>query len=430
MLMSNFYGRLVVVRNTQVQIFKAKYPQMQVKAAIKDSHCQRCFAQITKAWQLPNGLSYCGRCLQFGRLTTQDILVSMPEPNRFPCFEDWQWSGQLTAGQNKVVVDIKQHQQNHLVWAVTGAGKTEILFPIIARALASKQRICIAAPRIDVILEIAPRIAAVFPKLALVVLYGQAKEPYHYTQLVICTTHQLLNFTAAFDLLVIDEIDAFPFANNLLLKNAPKQALKTTGRLIGLTATPTVWQLLQFQKRSYLPARFHGYPLPGIKVIQVSKWRQLINNQQLPAPLVKYLEQNKHQCLIFVPTIDEASLLERVIQQQFKTLAIMSVSAQDPQRTEKVQLMRQRKIQYLVTTTILERGVTLPDIDVIILGADHRNFTSRSLLQIAGRVGRKISRPTGLVLAIVRQPSWQVLMAQMTIKWLNYQANKGVKHEL
>lgn len=108
----------------------------------------------------------------------------------------------------------------------------------------------------------------------------------------------------------------------------------------------------------------------------------------------------------------------------------MSVSAQDLQRTEKVQLMRQRKIQYLITTTILERGVTLPDIDVIILGADHPNFTSRSLLQIAGRVGRKISRPTGLVLAIVSQPSWQVLVAQLTIKWLNHQANKGVKHEL
>ncbi|MCM0600520.1 helicase-related protein [Periweissella ghanensis] len=428
--MSNLYGRLVVVRNTQAQALQTKYPQLQVQAAIKDNYCQRCYAQIMKAWQLPNGHRYCGRCLQFGRVTTQDILVSVPEPNRFPPFENWQWSGQLTAAQMQVVAEINHHQHHHLVWAVTGAGKTEMLFPIIAQALANKQRICIAAPRIDVILEIAPRIVAVFPNIPLVVLYGQAEEPYHYTQLVICTTHQLLNFTAAFDLLVIDEIDAFPFVNNPLLKHTPKRALKATGRLIGLTATPTVRHLLQFQKRSYLPARFHGHPLPRINVRQVSKWRQLINTQQLPALLTKYLQQNKHQCLIFVPTIRETKILEHIIQRHFKTLAIMSVSAQDLQRTEKVQLMRQRKIQYLITTTILERGVTLPDIDVIILGADHPNFTSRSLLQIAGRVGRKISRPTGLVLAIVSQPSWQVLVAQLTIKWLNHQANKGVKHEL
>lgn len=96
----------------------------------------------------------------------------------------------------------------------------------------------------------------------------------------------------------------------------------------------------------------------------------------------------------------------------------------------KVQLMRNREIQYLVTTTILERGVTLPDIDVIILGADHHNFNSRSLIQIAGRVGRKTSRPTGMVLAIMSTPSLQVLVAQMTIKWLNYQATKGDKDDL
>ena len=34
-------------------------------------------------------------------------------------------------------------------------------------------------------------------------------RPYAYCPLTICTTHQLLRFKAAFDLIVVDEVDAF-----------------------------------------------------------------------------------------------------------------------------------------------------------------------------------------------------------------------------
>ncbi|CAH0416545.1 DEAD/DEAH box helicase family protein [Periweissella fabaria] len=430
MQMSNFYGRLLVIGKEQFDANQV--PRLIGIPAIKNKRCQRCFNKVARQWQLPNGEQYCRWCLQFGRLTTKQMLVTIAEPNSFPIFTGWQWDGTLTPAQQRVVNEIQSHQQNHLIWAVTGAGKTEILFPIIAQALHKQQRICLAAPRIDVILELVPRITAVFPTISTAILYGKAKEPYRYSQLVICTTHQLINFRAAFDLLIIDEIDSFPFANNAMLKYVPKLALKENGRLIAMTATPSYRHLLTFCHRSYLPARFHGFALPTIKRVVVPKWRQLIKNNQLPPVLAKYLKHNgqAQQCLIFVPTIREVALVEKAIQQRFGNLKVMGVSAQDPERIQKVQLMRAQQIQYLVTTTILERGVTLPDIDVIILGADHVNFTSRSLIQIAGRVGRKVSRPTGLVLAIVSQPSWQVWLAQITINWLNYQARKGDKHEL
>ena len=87
--------------------------------------------------------------------------------------------------------------------------------------------------------ELYPRICTAFTAIDPVLLHGHSKKSYHYSQLTICTTHQLLRFLGAFDLLIIDEVDAFPFTNNEMLKQAARRALKSNGTLIFLTATPT-----------------------------------------------------------------------------------------------------------------------------------------------------------------------------------------------
>ena len=51
--------------------------------------------------------------------------------------------------------------------------------------------------------------------------------------------------------------------------------------------------------------------------------------------------------------------------------------------------MREATYEILLTTMILERGVTFERISVIVLGADHPVFTKSSLVQIAGRADRK-----------------------------------------
>ncbi|MEL1196240.1 DNA/RNA helicase, partial [Staphylococcus epidermidis] len=43
----------------------------------------------------------------------------------------------------------------------------------------------------------------------------------------------------------------------------------------------------------------------------------------------------------------------------------------------------------LITTTVLERGVTFKNIAVFVLGAEHVVFTESVLVQIAGRAGRQ-----------------------------------------
>ena len=53
-------------------------------------------------------------------------------------------------------------RENRLVWAVTGAGKTEMLFAVLHQTLQEGGRIALASPRVDVCLELFPRIQAVF----------------------------------------------------------------------------------------------------------------------------------------------------------------------------------------------------------------------------------------------------------------------------
>ncbi|MFK4997169.1 hypothetical protein ACI2OX_04930 [Bacillus sp. N9] len=46
---------------------------------------------------------------------------------------------------------------------------------------------------------------------------------------------------------------------------------------------------------------------------------------------------------------------------------------------------------------MLERGVTFPNIDVAVIGAEDDIFTEAALVQISGRVGRSSEFPNGTI---------------------------------
>ena len=73
------------------------------------------------------------------------------------------------------------------------------------------------------------------------------------------------------------------------------------------------------------------------------------------------------------------------------------VASTSEERAEEIDRFRQGQLTILVSTTILERGVTFPKVDVFVVNSHHRLFTKSSLIQIAGRAGRSPDRPTGLV---------------------------------
>ena len=70
---------------------------------------------------------------------------------------------------------------------------------------------CWAIPRTDVVIELVPRLKKAFPHAKVIGLHGHSDEKNDYGDIVISTTHQLIRFYQAFDLLIIDEVDAFPY---------------------------------------------------------------------------------------------------------------------------------------------------------------------------------------------------------------------------
>ena len=181
-----------------------------------------------------------------------------------------------------------------LVWAVCGAGKTEVLFEGIHEALQQGKRVCLATPRTDVVLELSPRLKKVFPNLPLATLYGGSEDPNVSAPLTIATTHQLLRFYQAFDLVILDEVDAFPYSVDTSLQYAVEQARKSTSCIIYLTATPNEqWQKeCRNGKRNVvtIPARFHRYSLPVPRFSWCGNWRKGLKKGSLPSNVLQWVK--------------------------------------------------------------------------------------------------------------------------------------------
>lgn len=428
--LENYYGRRVLASRHEVkQSGIQELPTIRIDAG--NIRCYRCNHVTAKSLgALPQGEFYCPHCINLGRVSTLNKFYHVPEPNQFTVTEPvLTWKGKLSPLQQQASEKISRGMADHvqqLLWAVTGAGKTEMMFAGIAAAIERGERIGIASPRVDVCLELFPRLKAAFANCDIALLHGRQELPYHYAQLTICTTHQLLRFYHAFDNLIIDEVDAFPYAANASLLYATKQAIKENGGCLYLTATPGDALLREIKSKrlvvNYLPLRYHGHLLPQIKVRLAFGWRRRLERQQLPPQVIQQLQETLregHHFLLFVPHIADLALVEAALRHSFTTFRFATVHASDLERLEKVQKMRDGDYDFLVTTSILERGVTFPEIDVYVLGADDPVFFSSALVQIAGRAGRSQSRPTGRVIFWINCNCRQVNQAVSQVKYLN-----------
>ncbi|MBU8914741.1 DEAD/DEAH box helicase [Bacillus sp. FJAT-29953] len=390
-------------------------------------HCSRC----------GENCFYCRTCIMMGRISECTPLIGWngPAPNITLPQKIMAWNGTLSEGQrvatDKVVEAIMQNKE-WLVWAVCGAGKTEVLFSGIEKALAAKKRICLATPRTDVVLELTPRLKEAFPEIGVASLYGGSKDRHLYAPLTIATTHQLLRFYQAFDAVILDEVDAFPYTVEESLQHAAIQARKPSSAMIYLTATPNEkWQReCRAGKRSFttIPARFHRHPLPVPEFAWCGNWQKQLQKGRLPANVLRWIKdrlESGKQALVFfphIPLMEKALPLLRKLDSR-----IEAVHAEDPERKEKVQKMRAKEIPLLLTTTILERGVTFPNIDVAVVGAEDLIFTESALVQIAGRAGRSKDYPDGVVTFFHFGKTEEMLKARKQIVTMN---REGVKRRL
>lgn len=328
------------------------------------------------------------------------------------------------SGERSLEGALSAQKPDCLVWAACGAGKTEVAFAAVAAALRASGRVLFAIPRRDVVIELAERLRQAFPQCEARALYGGSPDRFGPAdRLTIATTHQALRFFRCFDLVILDEADAFPYRDSPLLQRALAQSRTPAGYTVYMTATPEVdWLAAARQgqmERVMIPARHHGHPLP-VPAIWLDRafTRRGGPLQALPADRIA-AEAAHGPLLVFVPAIAAVDPVVAALRPAFSG-GVAGTHSRDPDRERKRELLAAGKLQALVTTTVLERGVTIEGVHTTVLFADESwIFDSRTLVQIAGRVGRSARRPTGRVLFCAARRTPAMAEAIRQIEMLN-----------
>lgn len=359
--------------------------------------------------------TYCRHCLSMGKVAQCTQLLrwkgTLSPIQDTPLFT---WQGSYSTDQRRAVDEwiVSCNQgKSHLVNAVCGAGKTEIMFGAIQHLLTLNKRIAVACPRTDVILELEPRFQDAFTNCRIDSLYGGSEKPLGLGTITLATTHQLYRFHEAFDVVIIDEADAFPYSADQTLVKAVKKSLKSDGVIHMISATPT--KNLLFDTETVLPRRFHQHPLPVPRYEKLLTYEKSLKNKKIPPKLANWIsKQIESNCpfLVFFPSV-------RMLEEFPGDLK--RVHAEHPMRKNYVQLLRDGKIPGLLTTTILERGITIRNLQVAVVGAEQAIFTKEALIQIAGRVGRAADAPTGDVVFFHRGVTEEMHRAKKEIEKLN-----------
>lgn len=352
--------------------------------------CLRCgnedphtFFEGSKGW-------YCRKCIQFKRKLEED-----QEGSNLPRIQEveseYTLAYPLTPKQREIGLEVCKLvlQSDVLINAVCGAGKTEIVMEAIKQALKAKQRVAFAIARRQVVIEIRKRLADSFKECKVIAVcqgYTQITEG----DIIVCTTHQLYRYHHQFDLLILDEPDAFPYAGNPILQQIARNSVR--GKIIYMSATPDEYLLKQVKsgqlKMVHLNRRPHGFDLV-VPTVKTGPKAMLLYHLFY---WLKRKQKEGKQVLLFVPTIAIEKRLFLLMKHPFNCCTISSKSENIDQTIE---AFKAKQYQCCITTTLLERGITIPGIDVCILYGDHFVFNEASLIQMIGRVGRSFDCPSG-----------------------------------
>ncbi len=375
-----------------------------------DFKCPRCGNTDSRYIGYLNGLPYCRFCVSMNGKRAE---TSVKNHGAVTLKLNYQLSKEQSALSKQLVTNY-ENKIDTLVNAVCGAGKTELIYAVLARCLSEGKKVAFAVPRRDVVIELSQRISEVFSSNSVVSVYGGHADKLD-ADIIVLTTHQLYRYDKYFDLIILDEIDAFPFKNNPLLKSMFFRAVK--GVIIMMSATPSDAVISFFERKNKmileLNTRFHRHPLPVPKIVTK------IGIFKIPF-LVKKVKQfifEKKKVFIFVPTIPKCENLQKILGIFVKNGTFVHSKCKD--RGKKIFDFKQGKYDYMVTTAVLERGVTFKNLQVIVYDADSEIYDSYTLIQIAGRVGRKIDAPEGEVIFLVNKTTGEINKAVKTIESKN-----------
>ena len=372
--------------------------------------CPRCGNSDARYIGYKYGQPYCRKCVSFC-----GVEASKDEGKVQAVSLDLKYSlsKEQKALSEKIIENFKNGIDT-LIYAVCGSGKTEISYGVIAYAMSKGMHVGFALPRRDVVIELYWRLKSAFPNQKIIAVYGQ-----HNSELegdcIILTTHQLYRYPAFFDLLVMDEIDAFPFKGNEVLISIYRKSLR--GHCVMMSATPSKSIVKEFKGKGKdmltLHTRFHKQPIPVPENIVLYGPLQV---GFIAKKLIQYRKEEK-QCFVFVPKVRLAESLHSAL--RVFVPGGNYVSSKREGRPDIIQSFKDGKIQYLVTTAVMERGITVKNLQVIVFHADDYIYDAAALIQIAGRAGRKGDAPKGDVYFVAEKITKGMEGAIREIKYCN-----------
>lgn len=351
--------------------------------------CPNCKAHHPDFFFHYQGNVICRQCLSVA--TLEPVSVTLPKEH----LEDACLSFELTPKQKEVSKALKESSSRHIMLeAVCGAGKTECVLEFIIDRLNKKQKVGWAIPRRQVVLELCERLQKVIPQCTVIAVcegYTQVLS----ADLVLFTTHQAFRYPQSFDVLILDEVDAFPYRGNALLEHLISQTYKRQCVMMSATIPYDLKKRMSMENWTHITCyeRPTRHPLMVPQLIRTFRIMMFLKMIQLLPSEAKWL--------IFVPTHSMAKWISLL-------LRCDSLTSKNKEKESIIQRFISKDNALLVCTTILERGVTFKNVHVIVLMAHHHVFSEASLTQIAGRVGRSIEYPKGKVFFISSQDSEEV----------------------
>ncbi len=418
--MNNIFYELTINFADEVTNFNAK-KFIQIKG-IENGVCYRCGNK--NLYTFKNKIQ-CNNCLEFGLVDDETIFYQkINEKKRKFLYDDLLHELKLSSKQliaSQFIFSCIKMNKDCLIHAVCGAGKTEITFNAISYYLKQNEYICFAIPRIDILYDVYERLQYYFYKTKICILNSSETKIQH-GQIYVMTTNQIIKFKNCFKLIIVDEIDAFPYEYNSKYDYGVQNAKKKSGSVVYLTSTPSQNVIKKNLPTYLINKRWHNNKLP-VPIFKYFNIQTFLKNSNKPfiKELQKYYSKqyiaNKRQLLIFISNIKLGYEIKNKLKNENINLDFVYANCEN--RRENIQKFKNYKTKIMLSTTILERGITFNNIDVIVLDSSSPLYTKASLIQIAGRVRRKLEYQKGEVYFYFDDITAQMKECKKDIKQFN-----------
>lgn len=316
---------------------------------------------------------------------------------------------ELTNAQKRVIKEIRRDmgsgkQMNRLLQGDVGSGKTLVALMVMLIALDNSFQACLMAPTEILATQhfetISEMLEGLNIKIALLTGSSKKTERQIIDQdlqsgelQILIGTHALLEDKVVFNnlgLVVVDEQHRFGVAQRAKLwrkNNQPPHVLVMTATPIPRTLAMTIYGDLDVSVIDELP--------PGRKPIETAHYFH--NRRNNLNKFIKGELDKGRQVYVVYPLIEESEKMDfknlgdgyEYMQKVFPDYKVTMVHGKmrPSEKDEAMQEFASNQSQILVSTTVIEVGVNVPNASVMIIESAER-FGLSQLHQLRGRVGR------------------------------------------